>query len=305
MTSPPLVCVGNLTVDDLELPNGSRRPACVGGDALYAVLAARAFLPAAVMLAPVGTGLPDAAWDRINRLGLAEELPRRSVPTLHNTVRYHANGSRTWTLHNDPADFDELSVWPADIPAAWSSAEAFLITAMSLNAQSALTRWLRRRTGAQVYLDLQEDYLETGLARVITMIAQAHVFLPSAHEAAIIADTDEWGRACRELAAIGPSLVVIKLGDRGALVYDAVTTTELQVPALAGVDVVDATGAGDAFCGAFAAVHTAGGHPVDAAAAGCAAAAAAISGYGIEHLAESNPADIAENARQARAMIDA
>jgi ribokinase len=54
----------------------------------------------------------------------------------------------------------------------------------------------------------------------------------------------------RSLAALGPRTVVVTLGADGAVVAHDGRTMSLPAPS---VDVVDTTGAGDAFCGAFAA----------------------------------------------------
>ena len=56
--TPRLVCLGNFTLDDVVLPDGSERPLCTGGDALYATLAARAFEPRTELVAPVGDDSP-------------------------------------------------------------------------------------------------------------------------------------------------------------------------------------------------------------------------------------------------------
>jgi ribokinase len=56
--------------------------------------------------------------------------------------------------------------------------------------------------------------------------------------------------AARSLAELGPGTVVITLGGAGAAVAHGGKTTSFPAPR---VDVIDTTGAGDAFCGAFAA----------------------------------------------------
>jgi ribokinase len=56
--------------------------------------------------------------------------------------------------------------------------------------------------------------------------------------------------AARSLAELGPETVVVTLGATGAIIAHGGQTASLPAPS---VDVVDTTGAGDAFCGAFAA----------------------------------------------------
>ncbi|MFH1571384.1 MAG: PfkB family carbohydrate kinase [Gemmatimonadota bacterium] len=59
---------------------------------------------------------------------------------------------------------------------------------------------------------------------------------------------DDWAAACRQVQALGPRQVVVTLGERGLAFLDGDTFGAL--PAFA-VEVVDTTGAGDVFHGAF------------------------------------------------------
>ena len=68
--------------------------------------------------------------------------------------------------------------------------------------------------------------------------------------------------AARSLAALGPGTAVVTLGAAGAAVAHDGRTASFPAPR---VDVVDTTGAGDAFCGAFAADLARDVHPFTAA----------------------------------------
>jgi ribokinase len=285
-TSPPrLVCLGNLTLDDTVLPDGTERLACAGGDALYAALGARLWEPAVQLVAPRGDDLPLPVAARIEAEGFSlEGLPNRLRPTIHNRVEYDNRGGRRWTLYSSPDDFDALSPRPADIPGAFLEAEAFLIAAMSLEAQEELGVWLRRRTRAAVALDLQEDYIAGNQQRLRALIGQAHLFLPSEDEVRQLFGHDEWERAAREAAALGPEVVVIKRGARGSLVHDKSSGRTIEVTACPAA-VVDTTGAGDAYCGGFLAqfIHS----PRDllrCARAGAVSSSFAVEGFGTDAL---------------------
>lgn len=287
--APALVCLGNLTIDDVVLPSGSQRPGCIGGDALYAVLAARPWEPSAQMVAPVGHDLPVAVSEGMRKAGLsAQGLPARARPTLHNQVVYDTHGGRHWTLYNAPEDFDDLSPVPADVPGPYLEAARVLISAMALPAQEMLVPFFAGQTSARVALDPQEDYIAGNETRLHALIAAVDVFLPSEDEVTKLTGLTDWSRAARQFAASGPGLVVIKRGGRGTLVYDALRDLEFHLPPCPGTEVVDTTGAGDSFCGAFMAAL--GAHPPEIAAlAGAAAASFTVAGYGAAPLLETPP----------------
>ena len=76
---------------------------------------------------------------------------------------------------------------------------------------------------------------------------------------------------------LGPRVVVLKLGESGAYVATAETRTRIPPHV---VQVVDATGAGDTFCGSFLARVLAGDGPEQAARYAGVAAALKCTGYG-------------------------
>ncbi len=285
MVKPRLVCFGNLTIDDVVLPDGREQPGCIGGDALYAVLAARLWEPTAEMVAPIGADFPDAVLARIAAAGLSRDgLPARALPTLRNRVVYAADGSRTWTLYAMEDEFDALSPRTEDIPAAFRAADAVLVLAMTLSAQENLVTHFKGGAGPLVLLDPQEDYIAGNEPALRRLIARADVFLPSAEEVRRLLGHGDWAAAARTFAELGPAIVVIKLGEEGCLVYERARDRLTSVPAIP-TGVLDTTGAGDCFCGAFAAALLQNpGDPVAAARAGTVAASFAVEGYGAEPM---------------------
>lgn len=279
---PELVCIGNLTVDEAVQPDGSRAISA-GGDAVFAALAARQYLDDVRILAPLGTDLPPELDHAIRLAGSdPADQPRRDLPTVRNIIRYDSIGGRTWELVEGEKHFDAMSVYPEDVPASVLSADGILTLAMSFESQVALGPWLRSNSNAMLYLDLQEDYLQHTDA-LLALVAASDVFLPSEIEATALAGTDDLTAAALFFRDRGATTVVIKRAAEGCLVLAPGIESPLPVAALS-VTAVDSTGAGDAFCGAFAAVHLQTGDPIEAAHAGAAAAAIAISGFGISAL---------------------
>jgi sugar/nucleoside kinase (ribokinase family) len=280
VTDASLLCLGNLTIDDLVIDG--RETTALGGDALFAALAARRTLSDVRMLAPVGSDLPATLLGTVADFGITVEPSRpRGIPTVRNRVEYAADGSRTWDLLCGEEAFDVLSVHPEDVTPEALSATGILVSAMSLRSQLTLGPWLRERTDATVFLDLQEDYVAGNERELLDLLATCDVFLPSEVEAVALAGTSDLDRAAQRFLDAGPGVVVVKTAERGCVVATAEGTRHLATEA---VLPVDSTGAGDAFCGGFAAAHVAGADPVEAARTGAAAARVAIGGYGVAGL---------------------
>ncbi|MEP7112381.1 MAG: sugar kinase [Ilumatobacteraceae bacterium] len=103
------------------------------------------------------------------------------------------------------------------------------------------------------------------------------VFLPNYQEGEVLTGLDDPEAIAAALAKLYPqALIMLKLDADGALVYDDGVATHLP-PATN--NLVDATGAGDSFAGAFLARYLGGASAVDAA-----HFATTISAWVIEHL---------------------
>ena len=282
---PRLVCLGNLTLDDVVLPDNRIVPGCIGGDALYAALAARLYDPSAEMVAPVGQDFPAAVLARIDQAGLSRVgLTCRPQNTLHNRIDYRSDGGRSWTTYFTEAEFHALSPVPNDIPPSYREAKAFMILAMTLAAQEALVADLKRTSTALVALDPQEDYISGNEDALRRLIGAVDIFMPSADEVRQLLGHTDWIAAAKTFAGWGPSIVVIKLAAEGCLIYGRDDDRAIRIPSLA-TDVRDTTGAGDCFCGAFvAALIDDRADLRSAGRAGTVAASFAIEDFGVERL---------------------
>ena len=300
---PRLVCLGNFTVDDVYLPDGSFVPECMGGDALYAALGARLWEQSVKFIAPLSPDLPERTYQAMRAAGFdPQELPLRQAPTIRNRIYYDAQGGRRWEILATEEEFHILSPTPQDIPPSYLQAEAFLILAMTLRAQEALLPWLREHTRAIIALDTMEDYVSGNETRIRRLIPQVDIFMPSTSEAGKLAGHSDWLAAARQFAAMGPSLVVIKTGEEGALVYERKADSWFQQPATP-VKVVDTTGAGDAFCGGFMAAYLQ--DPADlrrAARLASISASYAVASFGMSALLSASPAQVTPHLSDAGVM---
>jgi ribokinase len=98
-------------------------------------------------------------------------------------------------------------------------------------------------------------------------------------EVKLLSGKDELQAAIHQLQEWGSKTILVTLGEDGVLLIEGQTQMHLKAYAVKAVDTV---GAGDAFVGAFAARVAAGATPIEAARAGNAAGALAITRPGAQ-----------------------
>jgi len=285
-----LICLGNITLDDIILPDGQTQNNCFGGDALYATLSGRIWSKHVSFVAPIGNDTPELFFSQLNNSGIdLLGMPSRNLPMIRNIVKYHAAGERQWTLLSDPDLFFPLSPVPSDIPISYLSSKAFLILAMDMKAQEILVPFLKN-SGALIALDPQEDYILGNEQRLLNVLKDVDIFMPNQDEVYNLLKHRDWHKAAKELANYGPKIIVIKCGADGSLIFDANLNTTMTIPAF-DTQAKDTTGAGDSYCGGFMTVFTEGHNLIRAGIAGTVSASFAIEGYGHSHMFNINPTE--------------
>jgi sugar/nucleoside kinase (ribokinase family) len=113
---------------------------------------------------------------------------------------------------------------------------------------------IAHEAGASTSLDPNWDPSGAWNSGLNELLRSVDVFLPNEMEALRIARISELAMALERLHALGP-LVVVKRGPDGAVAYGG--GTEVRAAGVA-TEVIDTTGAGDAFDAGFVAGHLAG-----------------------------------------------
>lgn len=140
---------------------------------------------------------------------------------------------------------------------------------------------LARATGARVSFDtnlrLNLWSAEDARQALIEILPLVDVVFPSLEDAEALFGTSGVDEICERFLAEGAELVVLTLGEDGAVVADAKGQVAIA-PCKA--ELVDATGAGDTFDGSFLAEYARTSDPVAAAQFACAAASLSVESIG-------------------------
>ena len=281
------VYVGNTTIDDVVLPDGTTYMETFGGDAVYAGLAGSHWSDQVGILAPIGIDFPKKNIELLRQREFdLKGLISKDYPAIHNWVVYEFDGRRTWIPRNTEDIFYELSPLYSDLPAEYKNAKSFLVLAIDLGATEDILPKLKQNTSAIIGYDPQEDYITGNKERVLSLLKHVDIFLPSREEVYRLLGTDDNYAAAKIFAELGPEVVVVKLDKQGAMVYDHKEEHFMEIPIFP-VEPINSTGAGNSFSGAFMSKYIQSRDLSLAACAGAASASIAIEGFGTKALFES------------------
>lgn len=286
------VVAGGFTLDDTVLLDDRVVRKAAGGNVLYAGVGTKLAGAQPAVLAPVGRDYPQENLDTLEGAGFAlDGCPRVQEPALHLWVLQEGPNQRQLVNWLDSGTNEQLDPRPGHVPDHYLHAESLHVASIPVGSQGALVETFAA-TGRVISLDAPHLPLDrTGREELEGLLASVTVFLPSRQEVGAVWSLEPGLESCRRLAAFGPEVVVMKMGDTGSLVWSREMEQGWHVPIYPTV-VIDTTGAGDAFCGAFCATYTRTRDPRAAAVSGTVAASFVIEGFGGLHALDTPPSAV-------------
>ena len=237
-----LVVLGHVSIDTIVFPDG--RKIEMPGGAAAAVATSAALAGARVgLVTKVGEDFPREWLERLARYVDVKGVQILPGRTIHIWVIYREDGSVESPVEMGVAE----RMGETPIPEDYLKAELFHIAPIPPEEQLKV---MEKLEGRRVSLDFNPTYYEDyrrnpDLLR--KLVSRSYAVFPNEREAELITGLKDARKAAEELYSWGAELVVITRGERGVLIYDG---DFHEFPALP-VKVVDPTGAGDAFAGAF------------------------------------------------------
>jgi sugar/nucleoside kinase (ribokinase family) len=272
--------VGGFTIDAIIRADGTWSTGQLGGNALWASMGAGVLAGGApVAHAVVGADYSPADLATIATRGIDVSGVRRSdaARNARVTFAYRPDGSRA-----QPAPAGAVAVLPDTVRPEFADTTrdpaltlATLPTAADL-APTRAARWhlgllpavrfaelvtgLRDAGAADIQVDCPARFelRRDGDAVLRDHLSLVDVFLPSSSDTDVFAPGVDHHDLVARFHEYGAPVVVMKRGADGALVSDARSGEAWAVPAYPVGEHLDATGAGDVFCGTFATARAAG-----------------------------------------------
>lgn len=242
-----LLVVGSVAFDAIETPFG-KTDKIIGGSGTYISLAASYFTQSVNLVGVVGEDFLQSDIQSFQQHGINTEglQIKEGEKSFFWSGRYHNDLNSRDTLVtelNVLGDFDPI------IPDAYQGCEYLMLGNLTPEVQQTVLSRLDTRPKL-VMLDTMNFWMEEpfvgGLREVLKQI---DVLSINDEEARMLSGEYSLVKAARAIRKMGPTYLIIKKGEHGALLF-----SDEQIffaPALPLEDVFDPTGAGDTFAGGF------------------------------------------------------
>jgi sugar/nucleoside kinase (ribokinase family) len=294
-----LLIVGSVALDHIEAPAGSVEDA-LGGAACYASVAASYFTEVRA-IGVAGDDFPQRHLDFLAGRGIdVSGIERAPGRTFRWRGRYHESLDRRDTLLTELGVFERFQ--PRLAATHRDSDMVFLANIHPALQRSVLEQARRPRFSA---LDSMNLWIDTTRSELLDVIARVDCVILNDEEARQLTEQVNLVRAGEAVRALGPRAVVVKRGESGALLFDAEGI--FAAPAFPLSAVVDPTGAGDCFAGAFmGALARSGRHdPASLRQAmiyGCSVASFCVERFGLERFHDLAANEIESRFKAFRAL---
>lgn len=301
MSTDGFFSFGNMSIDDLVFVDGTTRWCVPGGDAVYAALGMSVWGVRPSVVARYGPDYPiDAIGpDRLD-LSYSEILPQ----TLRSWGLYEEDGTRQFTFRRSTSDWEAYSPDVSNLgPGPYRHCH---VAPLPWQNQVRLVSAVRERGADFISLDVDDRRIgDVPWPAISQLIAQVDFFFPSHQDVEAMLPGLSDIEALRRIRASNPetAVIAVKRSSEGVILHVAGAADYVSMPAVA-TEVVDTTGAGDAFCGGFLVGYVESGDAVEAAMHGSASASFAVGGLGASGLLAAHREEAEGRAEALRKRIE-
>lgn len=290
---PEVVGVGAIFIDDIVLPSGKTYMGQLGGGVTHALMGAALWDCKPGISAVYGDGLPDDALARLQQHFDTTGLIKLNLPQMRAWQIFEEDGLRRElyrVVEREPfftgATFEQL-------PEDFQSAQGIYL----LQGIDTLTGWVAALPHALICWEpLQQAMIADNKSkfRQTLRTTQIDIVSPNLEEARAIYGPLAPVRLIDSMLADGAQNVALRMGPQGSLLKKRADGSATYIPAI-DVDIIDQTGAGNTYCGAYLLGLVRGKSSTEA---GCMATVAAS--FCIEQQGVLNPSNVSIAERHKR-----
>jgi len=296
MSNNSILIVGSIAIDTVETPF-EKQSNVLGGSTTYSLVASGKSLDISVV-GIVGEDFPAEARALYNSYANdLSDLKTGDGNTFRWGGKYHANWDDRDTL------FTQLGVFMDFNPVLSESNKNrshILLANIHPELQYSVISQ-NQNSDAVIVVDTMNLWIETTLQSLEKVLLSSNILLINESESFQLTNENNIKSAAESLLKMGPEIVVIKKGSKGAELFSL--KEHIEVGAYPVKNVVDPTGAGDVFAGAFTASIAGKESNEIALLQASASASISIESFGVERLQNATGQEINDRVNFLRSTL--
>ena len=242
-----VIVVGTLAFDTIETPYG-KVDRVIGGSAPFASLAAKTKNVECAVVSIVGNDFPKSYLDLLISKGIdiSEVQIEKDGKSFFWSGKYHNNMNKRDTLEtkvNVLANFDPK------IPKNYTNLDILVLGNLDPKVQLSVISQFEKRPKFTM-LDTMNFWMDNTLDNLLKIISKVDLLCINDEEVIQLSGCEDYKNGIKKILTMGPKYLIMKKGEYGSTLYS--DNLEFFCPSFKVKKVIDPTGAGDSFAGAFA-----------------------------------------------------
>lgn len=252
--TPHYITFSNIIIDDIVLWDGRTFMGTLGGAGTHALIGMRVWSDRLGYVATVGPDFEPAQRAQLEKLGidLRGVVERVNYQTSRAWQLFEPDERRIEIMRTDLADFFDYTPRFEDMPADYHQARGIHVQwGRTIDELNGLLDQLRQANPQVVIVwEPALEHLSGGEAEFGPLLRRLDLLSPDLEQAWSMTGQDDPLEMAHTLLAWGVPIVAIRMGARGSIVATG-QGQRWQIPAVPPAELVDVTGAGNAYCGGF------------------------------------------------------
>ena len=242
-----VIVVGTLAFDTIETPYG-KVDRVIGGSAPFASLAAKTKNVECAVVSIVGNDFPKSYLDLLISKGIdiSEVQIEKDGKSFFWSGKYHDNMNKRDTLETQ---VNVLANFDPKIPKNYTNLDILVLGNLDPKVQLSVISQFEKRPKFTI-LDTMNFWMDNTLDNLLKIISKVDLICINDEEVIQLSGCKEYKNGIKKILTMGPKYLIMKKGEYGSTLYS--DNLEFFCPSFKVKKVIDPTGAGDSFAGAFA-----------------------------------------------------